>query len=61
MWPGLVEWARGAMLAADPPLAGAADLAIPHCVATADEAIALLRHHHEIWRATHVQPVAAPR
>jgi uncharacterized protein (TIGR00730 family) len=50
MWPGLVEWARKAMLTTDPPLASAADLAIPHCVATADDAIARLREHHAAWR-----------
>jgi len=43
MWPGLVEWARGAMLASDPPLAHAADFEIPLCVATGDEAIEVLR------------------
>jgi hypothetical protein len=26
MWPGLVEWAKGAMLASDPPLASAANV-----------------------------------
>ena len=33
MWPGLVEWARGTMLSADPPLASPEDLDIPRCVA----------------------------
>ena len=51
MWPGLVEWARGAMLSVDPPLAGAEDLAIPHCVADADGAIALIRKHQQSWVA----------
>jgi uncharacterized protein (TIGR00730 family) len=49
MWPGLVEWARSAMLSADPPLANREDLAIPRCVATADEAIAILRETHAAW------------
>jgi uncharacterized protein (TIGR00730 family) len=49
MWPGLVAWAREAMLRADPPLANAGDLEIPRCVADGDEAIALLRTHHERW------------
>ena len=49
MWPGLIEWARGSMLSADPPLAHAADLAIPLCVANADEALALMRQHHAAW------------
>jgi len=51
MWPGLVEWARTSMLSTDPPLAGAADMAIPRCVASGDEAIALIREHHARWLA----------
>jgi uncharacterized protein (TIGR00730 family) len=51
MWPGLVEWARTSMLSMDPPLAGAADMAIPRCVASGDEAIALIREHHARWLA----------
>jgi uncharacterized protein (TIGR00730 family) len=50
MWPGLVEWARGAMLDVEPPLASAMDLAIPRCVAGADEAIDVLRECHAAWR-----------
>ena len=49
MWPGLIEWARQTMLSQDPPLASAEDLSIPHCVASADEAIALLRASHAAW------------
>jgi uncharacterized protein (TIGR00730 family) len=49
MWPGLVEWARSSMLTVDPPLANVEDMAIPRCVATADEAIALLRERHAAW------------
>jgi predicted Rossmann-fold nucleotide-binding protein len=49
MWPGLIEWARSTMLAADPPLANPEDMAIPHCVPGADEAIALIRAHHARW------------
>jgi uncharacterized protein (TIGR00730 family) len=52
MWPGLVSWARESMLSTDPPLASAADLTIPVCVAGADEAIAHLRKHHAAWLAT---------
>lgn len=51
MWPGLVEWARGAMLAADPPLANAEDFAIPRCVTGADQAIAIVRDHLARWNA----------
>jgi len=48
-WPTLIEWARHAMLAFDPPLADAEDLAIPRCVASADEALAIIRTHHATW------------
>jgi len=51
MWPGLVEWARGSMLAQDPPLASPGDFSIPRCVASADEAIAVLRECHQSWQA----------
>ena len=50
MWPPLVEWARSSMLATDPPLASAKDFDIPRCAATSDEAVALLRAHHELWQ-----------
>jgi uncharacterized protein (TIGR00730 family) len=49
MWPGLVEWARTAMLSFDPPLANVADMSIPQCVSSADDAIALIRQHHATW------------
>lgn len=49
MWPGLVDWARNAMLAVDPPLASPEDFEIPQCVADADEAIAVIRRHRERW------------
>jgi uncharacterized protein (TIGR00730 family) len=51
MWPGLIEWARSSMLTTDPPLANAEDMAIPRCVANADEAIARIREHHQLWRS----------
>ena len=50
MWPGLVEWARQAMLSTDPPLASPTDMAIPRCVANADEAVAAVREYHAAWR-----------
>ncbi len=49
MWPGLVDWARTAMLSYDPPLAGIDDFAIPQCVAGADEAVQMIRLHHKSW------------
>jgi predicted Rossmann-fold nucleotide-binding protein len=51
MWPGLVNWARDAMLAYDPPLANVEDFSIPQCVQGADEAIAVIREHHANWRS----------
>jgi uncharacterized protein (TIGR00730 family) len=50
MWPGLVDWARKAMLSTDPPLASRKDLGIPSCVPDADAAIALIRAHHRRWK-----------
>lgn len=52
MWPGLIEWARGAMLSADSPLASAEDMTIPQCVATGDDAVAILRERHAAWLAS---------
>lgn len=50
VWRGLIEWAKDAMLATDPPLASAKDLAIPACVADGDAAIEILRAHQRRWR-----------
>jgi hypothetical protein len=52
MWGELVEWATTQLLRPELPLASPQDLAIPQCVATADEAIAILRDHHSRWRAS---------
>jgi uncharacterized protein (TIGR00730 family) len=49
MWPGLIDWARGSMLSADPPLANVEDMGIPRCAANADEAIAIVREHQSKW------------
>jgi hypothetical protein len=58
MWPGLVEWARSSMLSADPPLATATDFDIPRYVASADEAIALIRAEHARWTKANRRPAA---
>jgi hypothetical protein len=50
MWAEFVGWAQKHMLPTDPPLAGPQDMAIPHCVADGDEAIALVRDHHARWQ-----------
>jgi uncharacterized protein (TIGR00730 family) len=51
MWPGLIDWARQAMTSTNPPLAGIDDFKIPICVETADDAISILRDHHDKWLA----------
>lgn len=55
MWSGLVEWARASMLGVDRPLANAEDIGIPRCVASADEALAILAEHHASWKAARQQ------
>src|SRR5271165_2543584 len=52
MWADLLDWARLNLLKPDLALASPADLAIPRCVNTADEAIALIREHQRRWQAT---------
>jgi uncharacterized protein (TIGR00730 family) len=49
MWAELVDWAKKNLLKPELNLANPEDLAIPRCVKTADEAIALLRDHHAKW------------
>jgi len=51
MWAELVQWARTYMLRPDFALASEADIEIPHCVTTAEEAIALIRPVHAEWAA----------
>ena len=53
IWPGLIQWARTALLSFDPPLANAKDLDIPQCVPSADEAIRLIAEHHARWQRKH--------
>lgn len=50
MWGDLVQWARDHMRDPRLPLANPEDLTIPRCVATADEAVALIREHHDRWQ-----------
>jgi uncharacterized protein (TIGR00730 family) len=49
MWADLVKWGSQYLLRPEFELASQADLDIPHCVDTADEAIALIRRRHEEW------------
>jgi uncharacterized protein (TIGR00730 family) len=57
MWKGLVDWASAQMLRPGFELAKPEDMKIPCCVDTADEAIAIVREHHERWQAQHVRAV----
>jgi uncharacterized protein (TIGR00730 family) len=51
MWAELVDWAKKSLLKPELPLASPEDMAIPRCVNTADEAIALIRENHAKRRA----------
>jgi uncharacterized protein (TIGR00730 family) len=55
MWKGLVEWASAQMLRPGFELANPEDMQIPHCVDSADEAIALIRAHHARWMASQAE------
>lgn len=50
MWQGLVDWHKAAMLRPGFELASEGDLAIPHCVTGAAEALAILRESHAAWQ-----------
>jgi hypothetical protein len=50
MWNGLIDWARVSMQDPRLALASAEDFDIPKCVATADEAIAVVRDLHQTWQ-----------
>lgn len=49
MWESLVQWGRDSMLREGIELASAEDFAIPHCVGTVEETIALLRDSRDAW------------
>lgn len=50
MWSELAIWAKKYTIDVEPPMADPADMSIPECVATCEEAIALLRKAHEEWQ-----------
>jgi uncharacterized protein (TIGR00730 family) len=52
MWRDLVDWARRCMLRPGFELASPPDMALPQCVDTADEAIAIIRARHATWSPT---------
>lgn len=56
MWQGLVDWATQMMLRPGFELANAEDMKIPLCVDGADQAIEVIRKHHERWRAAQIKP-----
>ena len=56
MWADLVDCARTHLLTSQPPLANSEDVAIPCCVDSADEAIAVIREHHGKWREQAIHP-----
>ena len=45
LWPPLVDWVRDSMLNFETPLINPEDVDIPVCVASADEAIEIIRRH----------------
>jgi len=49
MWRGLVEWAQASMLRPGFELASPADMKIPLCVDTADQALAIIQQSHAAW------------
>ena len=49
MWADLVEWGRRSMLVEGTELASAIDFDIPHCVATIEEATAIIRENRASW------------
>lgn len=51
MWSELANWTKKYTIDVEPPMADPADLTIPTCVDTCEEAIALLRTAHEQWRS----------
>ena len=59
MWPGLIEWARSAMLSFETPLADAGDMDIPRCVEDGDEAVAIIRERHARWTQERAQAAAS--
>jgi uncharacterized protein (TIGR00730 family) len=52
MWVELVEWGRTTMLKEGNELAGQMDFAIPHCVDTIEETVALIRENRAAWLAS---------
>lgn len=47
LWPPLIDWVRDSMLNFETPLINREDVDIPVCVASADEAIEIIRRHRD--------------
>jgi hypothetical protein len=58
MWPGLIEWARESMLSFETPLASAGDLDVPRCLASAEDAIGIVREHYSWWLSGENKPMS---
>jgi hypothetical protein len=56
MWLDLVDWAARHMTRGKPQLADSVDMTIPTCVATVDDAAAIVREHYELWLRTEPPP-----
>ena len=55
MWRELAIWAKKYTIDVEPPMADPADLSIPTCVDTCEEAIELLREAYEQWQGCNNQ------
>lgn len=53
MWFDFLKWAKTHYLSPDLSLANVEDMAIPECVNTAEEVIAILQKHHKKWLHDH--------
>jgi len=51
MWAELVDWGRRTMLVKESELASDVDFAIPHCVNSIEEAVALIHENRRAWLA----------
>ncbi|MFL6528892.1 MAG: LOG family protein [Chthoniobacterales bacterium] len=51
MWAELIDWSRRSMLQEGSELASEVDFAIPHCVNTIEETVALIRENRTAWLA----------
>src|SRR4051795_1429311 len=55
MWTELIDWSRRSMLQEGSELASDVDFAIPHCVNTIEETVALIRESRAAWLTAQAQ------